>query len=364
MCSDGSAVTRSTAFMSRDGSRLLAQMLQHHGRGPERPDRVRDALAGDVEGGAVDGLEHRGRLPLRVQVRGRGDPERASQRRREVRQDVSMQVGRDDRIQRLRLHGHSHGHRVDQHLVPRHVRKILGDLGGNLIPHHHGMALRVALGHHREQLARTRLGQLEGEANDPVHSGSRHDGDVGGHLFRQAPMDAATYAGIFAFGVLAHDDPVQFRTGDMTQRAGDARQNPGRTNVGILIKRLADRQTQTPQGDVVRDVGSADRTKQDGVEFAQLIGAVCRHHDAVLFVVVRAPVEILEFQLELTIALGAGFESLHSGRDDLWPYSISAHCGNPVSTHLLLLVLDELLLNLLTLNGGPADLLHPDEPNA
>ena len=59
--------------------------------------------------------------------------------------------------------------------------------------------------------------------------------------------DAAAYAGIFALGVLAHDDPVEFRTGDMAQRAGDARQDAGRTNVGILIERLADRQTQTPQ---------------------------------------------------------------------------------------------------------------------
>jgi hypothetical protein len=109
--------------------------------------------------------------------------------------------------------------------------------------------------------------------------------------------------------------------------------------------------------------GSADGTEQDGVKFAQLIGAVGRHHDAVLLVVVRAPIEVLKFQLELTIALGADFESRHTGRDDLRPYSISAHGGNPVSTHLLLLVLDELLLNLLTLNGGPTDLL-PSEPNA
>src|SRR6476659_3948045 len=36
------------------GSGPLAQMLKHHGRGPERSDRVRNTLAGDVEGRAVD----------------------------------------------------------------------------------------------------------------------------------------------------------------------------------------------------------------------------------------------------------------------------------------------------------------------
>ena len=43
------------------GRGRLAQMLQHHRAGPEGADRVGDALAGDVEGRAVDRLEHRGR---------------------------------------------------------------------------------------------------------------------------------------------------------------------------------------------------------------------------------------------------------------------------------------------------------------
>jgi transposase-like protein len=39
------------------GSLPLAQVLQHHRGGPEGSDRVGDALAGDVEGGAMDGLK-------------------------------------------------------------------------------------------------------------------------------------------------------------------------------------------------------------------------------------------------------------------------------------------------------------------
>ena len=42
---------------------------------------------------------------------------------------------------------------------------------------------------------------------------------------------------------------------------------------------------------------------------------------------------------QMTVALGTGFESLHTGRDNLRPNSISAYGGNPVSTHLSLLVL-------------------------
>ena len=132
-----------------------------------------------------------------------------------------------------------------------------------------------------------------------LHAGPRHDGDVVATSIGRPLCDATADAGILAFRVLAHDHPVQLRTGNMTQRTGDARQNSGRTNVGVLVERLADRQAQAPQRDVVRDVRSADGAEQDGVELAELIGAVCRHHDAMLLVVVRSPIEILEVQLEL-----------------------------------------------------------------
>src|SRR3712207_7473537 len=56
-----------------------------------------------------------------------------------------------------------------------------------------------------QQLARTRLRQLEGVAEDALHAGPRHDGDVLRDLDRQAPVRAAPHAGILALRVLAHD---------------------------------------------------------------------------------------------------------------------------------------------------------------
>src|ERR1700750_280259 len=43
-------------------------------------------------------------------------------------------------------------------------------LGGDLVPHHYSMALRVALCHDRQQLTRPGLSQLEGVAKDALHS--------------------------------------------------------------------------------------------------------------------------------------------------------------------------------------------------
>ena len=153
-----------------------------------------------------------------------------------------MQVGGDDGVERLRLHHHPHGHRIDQHLVPGHVLELGRDLGGDLVPHHHGMALRVALGHDRQQLARPGLGQLEGVANDALHSSPRHHGDVLCDLDRQSLVHAAADTGVLALRVLAHDHPVQLRAGDMAKWADDAGQDPGRAYVGVLVERLADSQ--------------------------------------------------------------------------------------------------------------------------
>jgi hypothetical protein len=64
-----------------------------------------------------------------------------------------MQVGRDDRIRRLRPTTMRMVIASTSILSPGHVRVLLGDLGRDLVPHHHRMALRIALGNHGEQLA-------------------------------------------------------------------------------------------------------------------------------------------------------------------------------------------------------------------
>ena len=92
---------------------------------------------------------------------------------------------------------------------------------------------------------------------------------------------------------------------------------------------------------MVGDVRRADGAEQDGVELAELVGAVLRHHDAMLLVVVRPPVEVLEVERELAIALGADLQGLDAGLDHLGPDAVAAHGGNLVSTHVFLLVDEE-----------------------
>ncbi len=164
------------------GGALFAEMGEHQRAGPEAADRIGDPLAGDVEGRAVDRLEHRGKRPLGIEVGGRGDAERAGERGGEIGQDIGVQVGRHDRVERRRLQRHPHRHRVDQHLVPCDLGEFARDLGPDLVPHHHRVALRIRLGDHRQLLARARAREPEREAEDSLDPGAGHHRNVRGDL--------------------------------------------------------------------------------------------------------------------------------------------------------------------------------------
>ena len=67
-------------------------------------------------------------------------------------------------------------------------------------------------------LRRAGAGDVEGEAHDPLDAAAGEDRDLGRDFLGQAAMGAAALAGIFAFGVLPHDHPVQVARADIAQR--------------------------------------------------------------------------------------------------------------------------------------------------
>ncbi len=213
-------------------------MLKHHGRGPEGGDGIRHTLARDVEGGAVDRLEHGREQALRVQVGGRRDAEAAGKCRCQVGQDVGVQVGRDHHVQRMGLQHHARRHGVDQFAVNLDVRIVLGDFVEDLVPHHHAEALRVRLGHQGKVLAGALLRELKCEAVDPFDTGAREDSGFRAGLDGQATVGTAAVARVFAFRVLADDDPVDVLA--IGQRALHPWQYACGAYVGVLVEALGD----------------------------------------------------------------------------------------------------------------------------
>ena len=115
-------------------------------------------------------------------------------------------------------------------------------------------------------------------------------------------MHAATDAGVFALGVLTHDDPIEVLWSAALEWRVDAGQDARRTHIGILVKTLTDLQAQPPESDVIRNMRVTGRAKQNGVLLAQGVQAVGRHHLAVRAVPVATPAEVLEFEAETAAA--------------------------------------------------------------
>jgi hypothetical protein len=76
-------------------------------------------------------------------------------------------------------------------------------------------------------------------------------------------------AGVFTFGVFADNHPVQIVLPDISEGGNDAGQNACRTDIGVLIKPLADREPQAPEGDMIRETWIAYRAEVNRVSGAE-----------------------------------------------------------------------------------------------
>jgi hypothetical protein len=194
---------------------------------------------------------------------------------------------------------------VDQFLVPGHIRELGRDLQRDLVPHHHGVALGVALGDDGQQLAGPDWASLKAK-----------------RMMRSTParviIDTSVAASIGWPWCTRPPTPeyspsefsrtmTQFRSSGPQRLSGrvDARQDARRAHVGVLVEALADLQAQAPQRDVVGDVRVAGRAEQDRVLVADGVQAVGGHHHAVLAVVVAAPVEISNSKRKLLLDLAS-----------------------------------------------------------
>src|SRR5688572_3578636 len=147
-------------------------------------------------------------------------------------------------------------------------------------------------------------------------------------------MHPTADAGVFALGVFADDHPVELPSLHFPQRAGDARQYARRTHVGVLVERLADRQPQSPQGDVIGHVGRAGRAEQDGIVMLDLVAAVGRHHAAMLLVVVRSPVEAVDLEREAAFPARQRLQHLDARGNDFGANPVAGDGCDPVGFHV------------------------------
>jgi len=121
----------------------------------------------------------------------------------------SYQVCGDNSVQRFRLKYHATCHSIHKHLVALDIWEVFGDLCCDLIPQHHPVPLRVALGDHSQELPWSLLRDLKGEADQSFDTMAGKYGDFRCSLPWLATMRSTSLTCVFTFRVLANDHPVQ-----------------------------------------------------------------------------------------------------------------------------------------------------------
>lgn len=136
-------------------------------------------------------------------------------------------------------------------------------------------------------------------------------------------MAASALPGILALRVLTDNDPVEITGAAIPQGRLGPSEDLGRPHVGVLLERLADRQAEAPERDVVRDVyrlvskdlsrpaarqrakafyavltWGADGAKQDSVVLLELLESAIGNVFPGLLIGVRAPVKVSEVNIE------------------------------------------------------------------
>ncbi len=201
------------------------------------------------------------------------------------------------------------------------IRIFGGELLRHLVPEHHRIFLGVGFGD-GSQLAATLLRLLEAEAQDAFHALAGEDGGFDSDLVFGALMHASAGTGIFTFGIFTDAENVE---SIRFQRSLHAGQKPVRADIGVLHKCLADRQKQAVQRYRIRHLRwPADRAQQNGVEAAQGLDAILRHHRAGLLVEGAGPGEFGAFKRK-TGAFCCGVENLPGGISHAFADAVSGN---------------------------------------
>ena len=261
-------------------------VAQHQRRREEGGERVRDAFAGDVGGGAVDRLEEAGGA-LDAEAGAGEHPEAAGQHRRLVAEDVAEEVLGDDHVELGRAGNELHRGVVDEQVVEGDVVVLGGDPGHDLAPeprrlHHVRLVDRGDLRLVARSLAAS-AGGLECGPGDPLDfRGLVLAGVEGGVALatRLAEVDAA--------GELADDQQVGAGDAVLAQRAGahQRRARPHRAQVRVEAHAFAQAEQALLGARVVgvRRVpfGTADRTEEDRIGGLAGVQHLIRQGDPVL----------------------------------------------------------------------------------
>lgn len=268
------------------GVLVEAHVTQHHHGAEEQSGRVGEALASDIGGGAVDGLEDGA---LVADVAGGRQAETANETGAHVGQDVTVQVGHDEDLVVVGdgVRDHLQAGVVEELGVELDVRVVLGDflchIKEKTVAHLHDGGLVD----NADLLAANLVGLLEGEAQDALR---RLPGDELDALNNTVDHDMLDTR-VLALGVLADQDGV-----DVIVRCLEAGDRAAGPQVGEEVECAA-------ESKVERDVALANGSLANSVSmYWRLQAKACCQTPALPTLTARGPFRAILFFLMLSIA--------------------------------------------------------------
>lgn len=192
-------------------------VAQHHDRAEQQGGGVGKALAGDIRGGAVDGLEDGA---LVTDVAGGGQAETTDEAGAHVGQNVTVQVGHDQDlvVVGVGVGDHLQAGVVEQLGVELDVGEVLGNLLGGLEEETVGHLHDGGLVDDADLLAANGLGVLEGESQDTLAGLLGDELDALDNSVNNDVLDAR----VLALGVLSDQDGVNTIVGGLETGDGSA----------------------------------------------------------------------------------------------------------------------------------------------
>ena len=166
-------------------------------------------------------------------------PEAADEPRREVADDVAVQVGQDEHVVQLGLLDELHAHVVDDAVLELDPAVVVGgDRPAALEEQPVGQLHDVGLVDGRDLAPAVGDRVLEGVPGDPLRRRAGDDLDALGGVLADHVLDA----GVQVLGVLADDDQV-----DVVVAKVEALHRARRADVGVQVERLAERHVDAPE---------------------------------------------------------------------------------------------------------------------
>ena len=267
-------------FDAVGGGVLVKGVAQHHRHRQDGGQRIGQALAGDVRGGAMNRFVQA--LAVGVQRGGRQHADRAGEHRGFIGQDVAKNIAGDHHIELFRVFYQLHGGVVHQHVRQLNVRVLGGHFGDHVAPQLGGFQHVHFV--HRAQLFAALLRGLERHVSDAADFAFAVNHGVEADSFAVAHFNAARLAKVDVAHQFADDHDVQAGHHFRLQRRGVGQLGveDRRAQVGEHVHLFANFQQTALRTLFARQhivLGAAHRAQQHGVGFQrQLQRGVRQRH--------------------------------------------------------------------------------------